>query len=46
MRLATLAVSGSANVGMNNWFVESQFRFFGPDGLSEHEVQLQIMPIS
>jgi hypothetical protein len=30
----------------NNWFSLNQsFVFFGPDGLSEHEVQLQIMTI-
>jgi hypothetical protein len=43
MRLAPLAARDTANFGMNNWFSLNQsFVFFGPDGLSEHEVQLQI----
>jgi hypothetical protein len=46
MRLAPLAVRDTANFGTNNWFSLNQsFVFFGPDGLSEHEVQLQIMTI-
>jgi hypothetical protein len=44
MRLAPLAVRDTANFGMNTTgSLNQSFVFVGPNGLSEHEVQLQIM---